>query len=283
VATAGRDRRLRIWEFDSLRQRAEAPLEEARADAELQFSPDGALLVVASPQDIVFLDAATLVPRHEVRAWPRSIHLVPALRPDGRAVAFGRSAPNAFELVVAGLDGTETVRAFHWSGWPDNVPRHLAFSSRGDKLVCVTGDRVHVFDGRTLETLQSFPGRSVFQAAFPDEGEGLVTVSIRNEVRLLAPDAASPIGILKGDPEAVTVLDRSFLRMRNGVLVAQGADRSLLVASWLRDRKVFIPRAAGADGTVFSPSVSADGARLAFSTREAPEKVRLHRLSIGRP
>jgi hypothetical protein len=71
--------------------------------------------------------------------------------------------------------------------------------------------------------------------------------------------------------------------MRNGVLVAQGADRSLLVASWLRDRKVFIPRAAGADGTVFSPSVSADGARLAFSTREAPEKVQLHRLSIGRP
>ena len=276
VATAGRDRRLRVWDFDTLRQISAAALEEDRADAELQFTRDH--LVVATPRDIAFVDPVTLEARHVLPAAHRAIHLVPAVRPDGRAVAYGRSSPDAFELVVAGLDGGETIRSFGWHGWPDNVPRHLSFSPEGDKLICVAGDRIHVLETRTLGVLESFPGQSVFQAAFADEG--LVTVSIQNEVRLKAPEGA---GLLKGDPDPPAVLDRTFLRMLDRLLVAQGADRSLLVAVWLRDRKEFVPGPSGAEGLVFSPSVSANGTRLVFSTRERPEKVRLHRLAIGRP
>ena len=283
IATMGWDRTLRVWEFESLRPAAAAELEERRADAEVQFTPDGGRIVVSTPEEIVFVDARTLQPEAVIAGGTRSIHLVPAVHPDGKAVAYARSRPDGLELVVADLNGAEVTRAYSWSGWPNGVPRHVSFSRDGRKLVCVEGDRVNVLETRSLRLLEAFEEKSVFQAAFSEEDAYLVTVSTKNEVVLRTPKADASAGSLPADPAVATVLDRTFVRMKDRLLVAQGADRSLLVAVWMPGRKEFFRSPSRGEGTVFSPSVSADGTRLVFSTRQEPGRVQLHRLAIGRP
>lgn len=234
---------------------------------EVDWSPDGRLLAVASSQGIHLYDAGTLMKRGSIETDALSV----AFSPDGLILASAGGYRDDNTVRLWRVNDGKLLRVL--SG--HTVPVYsVAFSPDGSILASGSQDETvriwHVGDGAPLYVLGGHIG-VVNEVIFSPDGLTLASASGDQTVRLWRVSDRSIRHSLEGDSSAV--LSAAF--SPDGLLLASG---SLEVRLWQVSDGTFLrtlqEHAGSADSVAFSP----DGSLL---TSVSDWKVLLWRVSDG--
>ena len=123
------------------------------------LSPDGGTVLVTDGKQLVAYAAQT-----GARLWSQPFHSVlPAFRPDGRAVAV-LAAKNGLDLKIQLLDTATGAALSTLVATADNPAKTaLQFNQAGDQLACLGGDEVILWNAKTNAKIRAlhFPGETV--------------------------------------------------------------------------------------------------------------------------
>ena len=176
LATSSSDGAVILWDA-----RSGAMLLRAQEDqGRLAFSPDGSLLVIATPVEILLLDVKTGRSRRRLEN-PHQTPILHALRfsPDGRWFATGGSDGHAVVWEAA------TGASFRWIAH-DHAVFDLAFSADSRTLITANGRHLTAWDVATGERRHHRKGHRgrINSVRWSHDGTQLVTASEDRTARL---------------------------------------------------------------------------------------------------
>jgi serine/threonine protein kinase len=178
VASAGDDRRIVLWDAETMRPRAVLSGHTASVCC-LAFSPNGKLLASGAGAGEGHEGS------HSVRLWDVRTHKELPSLPHGSRLACLAFSPDGQRLIVGGLD--HLISLWDVKTWkelpsitvdgraPGGNPNHvwsLAFSPDGRRLLTGSHDSsVRVWDTQSRKQLQRFDGVSPYGVGFTQDGQ----------------------------------------------------------------------------------------------------------------
>jgi WD40 repeat protein/tRNA A-37 threonylcarbamoyl transferase component Bud32 len=226
--------------------------------SQVAYSPDGALLAVASSLGIYLYDAGSM---QEVRYIETDVRVVSiAFSPDGEMLASGMSD----DLVhLWRVDDGSHLRTLE--GHESHMVYSVAFSPDGTMVASGGWDETarlwRVSDGTPVHTLDGHDGR-VYTVAFSPDGTMLATGSGYDDyrVRLWRVSDGSLVRVLEGHDDGVKCVAFS----RDGMLLASAGDDRRIILWQVSDGALLRTLGGGArDPDISSVAFSPDTTLLA--------------------
>ena len=240
--------------------------------SEIQYSPDGTRLAVASSIGIWLYDAQTGEELDLLTGHTGSVNSV-AFSPDGNTLASG-SWDGTLRLWHAGTGNP--IRTL--SGHTDSV-YSVAFSPDGTTIASGSRDGTlrlwHAGTGNPIRTLSGHTD-SVYSVAFSPDGTTIASGSSDNTLRLWHAGTGNPIRTLSGHRGSV----RSVAFSPDGTTIASGS-RDGTLRLWHAGTGNPIRTLSGHTDSVYSVAFSPDGNTIASGSSD--RTIRLWHAGTGNP
>jgi WD40 repeat protein len=279
LATASKDRSVRLWDVATGQPRDEPLAGHADAVKAATFSPDIGLLATADFDGAVRLwDIGTGQPRGEPLGGHTDAVEAVAFSPDGRLLATASRDRSVLWDVTTGRQHGDPL-----SGTEEAV-NDVTFSGDGSRIATVGEDeklRIWNFDGQkvTGEPAVANGGGVLTRVDFSPNASVVATTSRDRSVRLLDADTLNPLGKpLAGHADAVNAVAFS----PDGRLIATGSDdRKVRLWEVAESNSVQSRQLNGHTGGVAGVAFSPDGRLLATCSED--KTVRLWDAVTGQP